>query len=70
MAAFAKALRTSRPLRAAIVVLGVFVLLPYILVPLYRFVDPVSTLMLWRWATGQRAASCRCSRSRRRCRGP
>ena len=29
-------------------------LLPYVLVPLYRFVDPVSTLMLARWATGAR----------------
>jgi monofunctional biosynthetic peptidoglycan transglycosylase len=25
-------------------------ILPYALVPLYRVVDPVSTLMLWRWA--------------------
>src|SRR5438876_1365621 len=32
----------------------VVVLLPYLLVPLYRVVDPVSTLMLWRWATGVR----------------
>src|SRR5262249_33208926 len=30
----------------------VVLLLPYLLVPLYRFVNPVSTLMLWRWATG------------------
>jgi monofunctional glycosyltransferase len=30
------------------------VLLPYLLVPLYRFVNPVSTLMLWRWARGAR----------------
>jgi monofunctional glycosyltransferase len=30
------------------------VLLPYLLAPLYRFVNPVSTLMLWRWATGAR----------------
>ena len=29
-------------------------LLPYLLVPLYRFVNPVSTLMLARWATGAR----------------
>src|SRR5260221_7922284 len=32
----------------------VVVLLPYLLVPLYRTVNPVSTLMLWRWATGAR----------------
>ncbi len=28
--------------------------LPYLIAPLYRFVDPVSTLMLWRWATAKR----------------
>ena len=27
----------------------VLVLLPYLIAPLYRFVDPVSTVMLWRW---------------------
>jgi monofunctional glycosyltransferase len=30
------------------------VLIPYAIAPLYRFVDPVSTPMLWRWATGKR----------------
>ena len=29
-------------------------LLPYLLTPLYRVVDPVSTLMLARWVTGKR----------------
>jgi monofunctional biosynthetic peptidoglycan transglycosylase len=29
-------------------------LLPYLLTPLYRVIDPVSTLMLARWATGKR----------------
>src|SRR4051794_32839109 len=29
-------------------------LLPYLLVPLYRVIDPVSTLMMWRWASGSR----------------
>jgi monofunctional biosynthetic peptidoglycan transglycosylase len=29
-------------------------LLPYLLVPLYRVINPVSTLMLWRWAKGAR----------------
>ena len=29
-------------------------LLPYLLAPLYRVVDPVSTLMLWRWLNGAR----------------
>jgi len=45
-----------RPLRRAIgamlVVALVLVLLPYALVPLYRAIDPGSTLMLWRWARG------------------
>src|SRR5215831_18000805 len=36
------------------IILLVVLLLPYLLVPLYRFVNPVSTLMLWRWATGAR----------------
>jgi len=35
-------------------VLALVLLLPYLIVPLYRVVDPVSTLMLWRWATGAR----------------
>jgi monofunctional biosynthetic peptidoglycan transglycosylase len=43
-----------RLLKAAILVVVVFLLLPYLLAPLYRFVDPVSTLMLWRRATGAR----------------
>src|SRR5215510_3766229 len=32
----------------------IVLLLPYLLVPLYRVVNPISTLMLWRWATGAR----------------
>src|SRR5437870_11404249 len=36
------------------IVILVILLLPYLLVPLYRVVDPVSTLMLWRWAKGAR----------------
>jgi monofunctional glycosyltransferase len=48
-----KALKTSGLLRAAIIVAGLFILLPYVLVPLYRFVNPVSTPMVWRWVTGQ-----------------
>jgi monofunctional biosynthetic peptidoglycan transglycosylase len=50
--------RLRRPLfrLAWIVVIAVLVvlLLPYLIVPLYRAVNPVSTLMLWRWATGAR----------------
>src|SRR5258707_3110637 len=49
-----QALKTSPVLRGAIVAAGIVGLLPYALVPLYRFVDPVSTLMAWRWVTGQR----------------
>ena len=42
--------RLSRVIRWVIVVLLFLLLLPYALTPLYRVVDPVSTLMLWRWA--------------------
>ncbi len=38
---------------AAVIVLAAL-LLPYLIAPLYRFVQPVSTLMLWRWITGAR----------------
>jgi monofunctional glycosyltransferase len=44
----------SRLLWGVVVVLLIILLLPYLLVPLYRVVNPVSTLMLWRWATGAR----------------
>jgi monofunctional glycosyltransferase len=43
-----------RVLRVLAVVLAVVLLLPYLIVPFYRVVDPVSTLMLWRWLTGAR----------------
>ena len=33
---------------------AILLILPYMLTPLYRVVDPVSTLMLWRWARGVR----------------
>ena len=46
--------RVPRPLRAVIVVVLVLLALPYLLTPLYALVDPVSTVMLWRQATGQR----------------
>ncbi len=41
-------------MRVCLVVLAVVVVLPYVIAPFYRFVDPVSTLMLWRWVTGAR----------------
>jgi monofunctional biosynthetic peptidoglycan transglycosylase len=44
-------LRLVWVLAAALVLV---LLLPYLLVPLYRVVDPVSTLMVWRWMTGAR----------------
>jgi monofunctional biosynthetic peptidoglycan transglycosylase len=44
-----------RRLVRGLVILAVAVLLiPYAIAPLYRFIDPVSTPMLWRWATGKR----------------
>ena len=46
--------RLPAVIRAALTVLLLLVLLPYVLTPLYAFVRPVSTLMLWRWATVQR----------------
>ena len=46
--------RVIRLARRAAVVLLVILLLPYPLVLLYRVVPPVSTLMMWRWATGAR----------------
>ncbi len=43
-----------RLVRVCLIVLVVLIALPYLIAPFYRVVDPVSTLMLWRWATGQR----------------
>jgi monofunctional biosynthetic peptidoglycan transglycosylase len=41
-------------IRALAVGSAVLLILPYLLTPLYRVIDPVSTLMLWRRATGVR----------------
>ncbi len=46
--------RASRVIRGAIIVVVGCLLLPYILTMVYRFVNPVSTPMLWRWMTGNR----------------
>jgi monofunctional biosynthetic peptidoglycan transglycosylase len=46
--------RRFRPLHFVAGAIITVLLLPYVLVPLYAFVQPVSTLMLWRWATGAR----------------
>jgi len=43
--------RLVRFLAIAVIVL---LLAPYAIAPFYRFIDPVSTPMLWRWATGAR----------------
>jgi monofunctional biosynthetic peptidoglycan transglycosylase len=55
----AKAKRSSMPSlrRMAVggaIIIAVLIVIPYVIAPLYRVVDPVSTLMLWRWATGAR----------------
>jgi monofunctional biosynthetic peptidoglycan transglycosylase len=39
-----------RVIRALAVGCAFLLVLPYLLTPLYRVVDPASTLMLWRWA--------------------
>ncbi len=41
-------------LRAVLLVVAAVLALPYLIAPVYRLVDPVSTLMLWRWARGER----------------
>jgi monofunctional glycosyltransferase len=43
-----------RLLRVLAIVLAVVLLLPYLIAPIYLFVRPVSTLMVWRWMTGAR----------------
>jgi monofunctional glycosyltransferase len=43
-----------RIVRRLAIVIVVLLALPYLIAPLYRFANPVSTLMLWRWMTGQR----------------
>jgi monofunctional glycosyltransferase len=43
-----------RWLRIALIIVIVVLAIPYVLVPIYRFVDPGSTLMLWRRITGHR----------------
>jgi monofunctional biosynthetic peptidoglycan transglycosylase len=46
--------RWPRWLRIAVLAVAVLVIAPYVLTPFYYFGHPVSTVMLWRWATGQR----------------
>jgi monofunctional biosynthetic peptidoglycan transglycosylase len=44
----------SHLLWGMLIIIVVVLLLPYLLVPLYRVINPVSTLMLWRWGNGAR----------------
>ncbi len=37
-----------------LIVVAILLVLPYVIAPFYRFIDPVSTPMIWRWATGAR----------------
>jgi len=50
--------RSARPigrlLRRVAIAVGILLLLPYAIAPFYRFINPVSTLMAWRWLTGAR----------------
>jgi monofunctional biosynthetic peptidoglycan transglycosylase len=46
--------RIARPLRGVVYALLAMLLLPYLLTPLYAVVNPVSTVMLWRRAWGER----------------
>jgi monofunctional biosynthetic peptidoglycan transglycosylase len=49
------AYRRAQPvIRALAIGCVILLILPYLLTPLYRVADPVSTLMLWRWATRAR----------------
>ena len=49
-----RGLSLRRLLRLVVLAVVALLLLPYLLVPLYSFGKPVSTVMLWRMATGQR----------------
>jgi monofunctional glycosyltransferase len=46
--------RARAVVRVLAVGCAILLILPYLLTPLYRVANPVSTLMLWRWATGAR----------------
>jgi monofunctional biosynthetic peptidoglycan transglycosylase len=45
--------RAAQVLRVVLLVALVLLILPYVLTPLYGFGRPVSTVMLWRWITGE-----------------
>jgi monofunctional biosynthetic peptidoglycan transglycosylase len=43
-----------RLVRTLIILALAVLLIPYVIAPLYRFVDPISMPMLWRWGNGKR----------------
>jgi len=43
-----------RLLLVLVIIVLTLLFLPYLIAPFYRFVQPVSTPMLWRWVTGAR----------------
>jgi monofunctional biosynthetic peptidoglycan transglycosylase len=43
-----------RVIRWLVVALAILILLPYLIAPLYRVINPVSTLMVGRWILGKR----------------
>lgn len=43
-----------RLVRKVIILVIAVLLIPYVIAPFYRFVDPVSMPMLWRWVSGKR----------------
>jgi monofunctional biosynthetic peptidoglycan transglycosylase len=43
-----------RLVRTLIILALAVLLIPYVIAPFYRFINPVSMPMLWRWATGKR----------------
>ena len=46
--------KLRRPIAFCAIAVLAFLLAPYVIAPFYRVIDPVSTPMLWRWATGAR----------------
>jgi monofunctional biosynthetic peptidoglycan transglycosylase len=45
---------TTRMARWMALLIAGVLLMPYLVTPLYRYMPPVSTPMLWRWLTGER----------------
>jgi monofunctional glycosyltransferase len=49
-----RAAKFRRPIVFCAIAVLVFLVAPYVIAPFYRVIDPVSTPMFWRWATGAR----------------